>query len=190
MQNIDIQFIKSFLTSKNIPLESYDDEDLINLFNVQIQKIESETGLHINPVPYTDMEFNFNWNSQDYNIKHYPVNEIHRVKVDNNIICPENYILDKENGRLRFLKELEEGQVLIIEYTSKESDSFINSKILPLAYDMLYYELDNSPSKNASSIKEKDVSLNFDTNNSLIALINQRIDNLKNSKRKPLTRML
>ena len=98
--------------------------------------------------------------------------------------------LDKENGRLRFLKKLDEGEALIVQYTSKESDSFINSKILPLAYDMLLYELDSSPTKNASSVKEKDVSLNFDTNNSLIALINQRMNTLKNSRRKPLTRML
>lgn len=53
------------------------------------------------------------------------------------------------------MKKLDEGEALIVQYTSKESDSFINSKILPLAYDMLLYELDSSPTKNASSVKEK-----------------------------------
>ncbi|MCR5027004.1 MAG: hypothetical protein K6A34_06155 [Methanobrevibacter sp.] len=192
MQNldIDIEFVKSFLTSKNISLESYTDEDLINLLKIQLMKIESETGLNLSPVPRTDIEFNFNFDSQDYNLKHYPVQDIFKVKVDHTRICPKDYILDKENGRLRFLKKLTEGEALIVQYTSKESDSFITSKILPLAYDMLMYELDKSPAKNASSIKENDVSINFDTKNTLAALINQRLADLKQSRRKPLTRML
>ncbi len=188
--NIDIEFVKSFLTSKNISLESVTDENLMNLLEIQLKKIEAETGINIFPVPHTDMEFNFNWDSQDYNIKYYPVEHVFMVKVDHKKIHPHNFILDKENGRLRFLKKLDEGEALIVNYTSRESDSFINSKILPLAYDMLLYELDTSPAKNASSIKENDVSINFDTKNSFGALINQRLADLKTSRRKPLTRML
>lgn len=192
MQNIDIdlQFVKSFLTSKNISLESYSDKDLYNLLAIQFMKIESETGLNLSPVPRTDVELNFNWDSLDYNMKYYPVEHVFKVKVDHKTICPHDYIVDNENGRLRFLKKLKEGEALIVQYTSKESDSFITSKILPLAYDMLFYELDTSPTKNASSIKENEVSINFDTKNSFNALINQRLEDLKNSRRKPLTRML
>lgn len=188
--NVDIEFVKSFLTSKNISLESYTEEDLMNMLQLQIMKIESETGLNLSSVPRVDMELNFNWDSQDYNMKHYPVDNVFRVKVDHKLVCPQDYIVDKENGRLRFLKKLDEGEALIVQYTSKESDSFITSKILPLAYDMLLYELDQSPAKNASSIKENDVSINFDTGNSLGAMINQRLADLKQSRRKPLTRML
>lgn len=192
MQNIDIdiEFVKSFLTSKGISVESYTDEELINLLKLQLMTIQSETGLNLSPVPYTDIELNFNFNSLDYNIKHYPVEEVFSVEVDNVLVCPEDYILDNENGRLRFLKKLDEGEALIVKYTSKESDSFINSKVLPLAYDMLFYTLDTSPSKNASSIKENNVSINFDTSNSFVAIINQRLNDLKTSRRKPLTRML
>ena len=192
MQNldIDIEFVKSFLTSKDISLESYSDEDIANLLKVQLMKIESETGLNVFPVPHTDMELNFNWDSLDYNLKYYPVQDVFKVKVDHKKIHSCDYIVDKDNGRLRFLKKLDEGEALIVQYTSKESDSFITSKILPLAYDMLRYELDTSPAKNASSIKENNVSINFDTSNSLCAIINQRLADLKQSKRKPLTRML
>lgn len=188
--DIDIQFVKSFLTSKNISLDSYSDQDLYNLLMIQFMKIESETGLNLSPVPRTDVELNFNWDSLDYNLKYYPVEHVFKVKVDHKTICPHDYIVDNENGRLRFLKKLKEGEALIVQYTSKESDSFITSKILPLAYDMLFYELDQSPTKNASSIKENDVSINFDTKNSFNANINQRLEDLKNSRRKPLTRML
>lgn len=192
MQNmdIDIEFVRSFLTSKGISLDSYSDEDLINLLTLQLMTIQSETGLNLSPVPYTDIELNFNFDSLDYNIKHYPVEKVCKVKVDHTEICPTDYILDNENGRLRFLKKLDEGEALIVKYTSKESDSFINSKVLPLAYDMLFYALDTSPSKNASSIKENNVSINFDTGNSFVAIINQRLNDLKTSRRKPLTRML
>ena len=192
MQNldVDIEFVKSFLTSKDISLESYSDEDIINLLKIQFLKIQSETGLDVFPSAHTDVELNFNWDSQDYNIKHYPVQDVFTVKVDNTKIHPKNYIVDKENGRLRFLKKLDEGEALIVQYTSKESDSFITSKVLPLAYDMLMYELDTSPVKNASSVKENDVSVNFDTGNSVSAIINQRLADLKTSRRKPLTRML
>ena len=190
MPEIDIGALKSFLTSKNISLDDYTDESLKLLFQSQIDKIIAETNLELKPTPHTDVDFNFNWNSVDYNIKHYPIHSIRKIKVDNKNICHNDYILDRENGRLKFLKKLPEGKALIVEYMSCESDTFIQSKILPLAYDMLLYDLDKSPTKNASSIKEKDVSLNFDTNNSLITLINQRMTNLKNSRRKPITRML
>ena len=48
----------------------------------------------------------------------------------------------KIDAKERFLKKLDEGEALVVKYTSKESDSFINSKVLPLAYDMLFYTFD------------------------------------------------
>ena len=188
MPKIDTNALNTFLTSNNISFENEDSiEDLLQL---QFDKIASETGLELNPTSHTDVEFNFNWDSKDYNLKHYPVKEIHQVKVDNKCICPKDYILDKNNGRLRFLKKLPKGEALIIEYITCESDSFINSKIVPLAYDMLLYELDKSPTKNASSVKEGDLSINYDTGTSLNALIINRLNDLKNSRRKVITRML
>lgn len=189
MQDINIQALEHFLTSHNISLEN-ESGNLESLLQVQFDKIASETGLELDPTPHTDVDFNFNWDSRDYNLKHYPVHSIHKVKVDNKCICPENYILDKENGRLRFLKKLHKGEALIVEYLSCESETFIKSKVLPLAYDMLLYDLDTSPTKNASSVKENNVSINFDTGNSIGTRINQRLSDLKTSRRKPLTRML
>lgn len=191
MENIDIASLQNFLISNNIiSSEEVDLSKYESLLEHQINKIASETGLELKPTPHTDVEFNFNWDSQDYNIKHYPVHEIHKVKVDNKCICPKDYILDKNNGRLRFLKKLHKGEALIIEYTSCESYSFINSKILPLAYDMVLFTLDQSPTKNASSVKEGDLSINYDTGTSFNALIVQRLNDLKNSRRKVITRML
>lgn len=193
MVTIDTASLQTFLTSNNIISSEDENTDISqyeSLLQFQIDKIASETGLELNPTPHTDVEFNFNWDSKDYNIKHYPVKEIHHVKVDNKIICPKDYILDQNNGRLRFLKKLPKGEALIIEYLSCESESFINSKVLPLAYDMLLYTLDQSPTKNASSVKEGDLSINYDTNTSLNALIINRLNDLKNSRRKVITRML
>ena len=38
--NIDTECVKSFLTSKNISLESYDDETITKMFEIQLRKIE------------------------------------------------------------------------------------------------------------------------------------------------------
>ena len=193
MPEIDRPLLKTFLTSNNISLEEEEDEDLSKyeqLLILQFQKIASETGLELDPTAHTDVDFNFNFDSLDYNVHHYPIHEIHQVKVDNKKICPHDYILDKENGRLHFLKKLPKGEALIVEYMSCESDSFIHSKVLPLAFDMLLYDLDQSPTKNASSVKEGDLSINYDTSTSLNALIIQRLDDLKNTRRGVVTRML
>ena len=193
MPGIDTASLQTFLTSNNIISLEDENPDISkygSLLQLQIDKIASETGLELNPTAHTDVDFNFNWESQDYNVRYYPVNEIHQVRVDNKCICPKDYILDKDKGRLHFLKKLPKGEALIVEYMSCESDSYFNSKVLPLAYDMLLYSLDKSPTKNASSIKEGDLSVNYDTNTSLNAMIINRLNDLKNSRRGVVTRML
>ena len=193
MPKIDTNALKTFLTSNNIISLEDENSDITkyeSLLQLQIDKIASETGLELNPTAHTDVDFNFNWDSQDYNVRYYPIYEIHKVKVDNKCIRSKYYILDSDNGRLHFLKKLPKGEVLIVEYMSCESYSFFNSKVLPLAYDMLLYSLDKSPTKNASSIKEGDLSVNYDTNTSLNAMIINRLNDLKNSRRGVVTRML
>lgn len=193
MPGIDTASLQTFLTSNNIISLEDENPDISkyeSLLQLQIDKIASETGLELNPTAHTDVDFNFNWESQDYNVRYYPVYEIHQVRVDNKCICPKDYILDKDTGRLHFLKKLPKGEALIVEYMSCESDSYFNSKVLPLAYDMLLYSLDESPTKNASSIKEGDLSVNYDTNTSLNAMIINRLNDLKNSRRGVVTRML
>lgn len=190
MPEIDTESLETFLTSNNISIENEDLSHYEKLLQLQLKRIASETGLELKPTAHTDVDFNFNFDSLDYNVHHYPIHEIHQVKVDNKKICPHDYIMDKENGRLHFLKKLPKGESLIIEYTSCESDSFIFSKVLPLAYDMLLYSLDQSPTKNASSIKEGDLSISYDTGTSLNAVLINRLNDLKNIRRGVVTRML
>ena len=45
--NIDTECVKSFLTSKNISPESYDDETITKMLEIQLRKIESETGIFV-----------------------------------------------------------------------------------------------------------------------------------------------
>lgn len=183
---IDIEELKTFLTSKSI---SFPEEQLENIVQIQLMKIQSETGRELESTSHTDVEFNFNFNSTSYNIKHYPVEEIKSVKVDDEYITSDMYILDKENGRIKFLSKLNKGNALIVEYVSKESDNFIKSKIIPLLYDMVYYDLQDDKLKNISSMSEKNVSVSYDTNTSLNATIIQRLEKLK-SRKGTLTRML
>lgn len=187
LTHIDLMELKTFLTSKSITLPT--DEELLKIINIQFMKIQSETGRELKQTSHTDVELNFNSNFDSYNIKHYPVEEIHSIKIDNNYITDDMYVLDPINGKLKFLNKLPTGNTLIIEYTSKETDNFIKSKIIPLLYDMILFDLQEGYLKNASSITEKNVSISFNTNTSLNTTILTRLEKLK-ARKGSLTRML
>ena len=187
-QLVDLTELKTFLTSKSITVLPTD-EELLRIIHIQLMKIQSETGRELELTNHTDTELNFNFNFDTYNIKHYPVEEIQSIQVDNTYITPDMYILDKINGKLKFLEKLSPGNALIIEYKSKETDNFIKSKIIPLLYDMILYDLKDDYLKNASSITEKNVSISFNTNTSLNTTILTRLEKLK-TRKGSLTRML
>ena len=75
-----------------------------------------------------------------------------------------------------------------MNYRSKETDTWINSNLKSLIMDMVLYSCQDSLIRDASSIKEGDVSINLTTNTGLGADITKRLDNLRNNKAK--TRML
>ena len=74
-----------------------------------------------------------------------------------------------------------------VDYTSKETDNWILANVQPLLMDMIKYRLNNTPLKNVASVKEGDVSVNYDTANSEYTLITQR---LKQLRMKTVTRMI
>lgn len=184
----DNEEIRAYLELNNIT-EEYDDEKLESLCNLMISKICAETGRELSPTTHTDMELHFNTSRGEYNLKHYPIVEIESVFIDNLPFTPFDYILNSEAGIIKFLKPLPEHcDSLTVEYTSCESDDWIKTNITPLLMDMLVYNLSADALKNATSVKEGDVSVNYDSNNSLLALINKRLEKLRIGK--VLTRMV
>lgn len=180
--------IRAYLKLHNISGE-YTDEELDSLINMMINHIQAETGRELTPTTHNDSELHFNTSRGEYNLKHYPVVEIESIFIDNSPVLPFDYILNSESGIIKFLKPLPPVcECLYVEYTSCESDEWITRYIAPLLGDMLVYNLTADSLKNATSVKEGDVSVNYDSGNSLLALINKRLDRIRTSK--VLTRMV
>lgn len=185
--SIDVTIVKNYLKLQGINIELTDDE-LEALIYFEINQIEAETGRELKITSHIDTEFHFNTSRMEYNLKHYPVTEILEVSIDNQIISSENYVVNKDVGIIKFIKQLPPYcNVLKVDYTSKETDNWILTNVQPLLLDMIKYRLNNTPLKNVASVKEGDVSVNYDTANSEYTLITQR---LKQLRMKTVTRMI
>lgn len=139
------------------------------------QKISAYIGIPLTPRAFTQMEHDFNDNVLIVN--EYPIREITSLKIGNQELTSENYILDKDSSII-YLKGHYHG-LLVLEYTVCLSDNDIEMYINPLINDMLEYELDTGWTKNATSIKEGDVQINIDTSIGKGALIQKTLDDLK-----------
>lgn len=184
-ENEDPRFnlIKELLQLKGITPPT--DSQLQILIDYVINIISSETGRDINPRTREDVELHFK--GREYNLRHYPVRTIDNVYRDDTLIIATNYVVDYETGIIHFINPVPKGDVLRVEYTTQESDDFINNNIIPLMVDMIIQNMSAPELQGASSIKEGNTSINFDSNLSFSANINRRLSKLR---RKGLTRML
>lgn len=183
----DIDEIRAFLRLNKIKEEDYSDDELKSIINQQINKIEAETGRELTETPHKDIELHFKKGSREYNLTHFPVTSIKKISIDNIPVSPLDFIYDSNYGIIKFKKPIIECEILEVEYYSKESDIWIKQNILPLLEDMLLYSFSNDGTNDISSIKEGEISINYDTANSLHSLILKRLDKLR---LRPLTRML
>lgn len=181
----DLEEIKSFLKLKGVDTEEMTDEQLYSLVEAKLQKIEAETGRELHETQHTDYELHFY--GQEYNLKHFPVVQIESLFYNDKLIKADEYILDKNNGIIKFKKPCRKCELLQVEYSSKESDYFIQTRIMSLVNDMILLDLSNDPAMGAASVKEGDVSINYDVSNSLNVLILRKLEHLRV---RPLTRML
>ena len=183
---IPLEKVKFLLELQNITT-TYTDAQLEQLIEYLVNKIILITGRDINPVNRLDQEFNFNFHSKFYNLKHYPVKTVNSIKVDDTFIPVTDYIINYADGVIQFIKPLEKGNQILVDYVSQESETFISNKILPVLVDMISYNVNKDPTKNATSITEGDVSINFDANNTELAILTSK---LKGLRRNVKTRML
>lgn len=185
---IDENELTLYLQQNKITKEFSVDE-LTSLVNMVLAKITSETGLELISTPHQDTEFYSKPNNGYYHTMYYPVESIESILVDTLPIPETDYICDNVNGVIKFLKPLPGYyDVLYVNYRSKETDTWINSNLKSLIMDMVLYSCQDSLIRDASSIKEGDVSINLNTNTGLGADITKRLDTLRNNKAK--TRML
>ena len=102
--SIDVTIVKNYLKLQGINIELTDD-DLESLIDFEINQIEAETGRELKITSHIDTEFHFNTSRMEYNLKHYPVTEILEVSVDNQIISSESYVVNKDVGIIKFIKQ-------------------------------------------------------------------------------------
>lgn len=108
----------------------------------------------------------------------FPVSSITSVYIgETEFVDGKNCYIDLPDGIIYF-KEPKTGLFKASYKTGLPKEEY-DKYIIPLIYDMLKYNLTDAWNKDASSIKEGDVSVNYDTSISLGALIQKRLDTLE-----------
>lgn len=179
MTLITVEDLKKQLELTQVDISTYSDEDLELLLTNTINEIIGYTNLPINPISHKQIVRNFN--STLFELDYYPIKEISSLRIGSKILSDDDYILDDTLGILYF--NTKGSGLLVVEYVSQLSNEFLSVNVTPLIVDIIRYRLSNDFSVDGvrTSIKEGDVSVNFDSSSSLGNLIQGRIANLKNN---------
>ena len=178
MSLITIDSLKTDLELKGITHE-LTDEQLTLLLQNKTDELAGLTNLPILPTSHKEIRQDFE--DERYEVDSYPVSSITSLTIGPYTLNEtEHYTLDESLGIIYF-NRLWNG-MLVVEYVSCISDDVITQKVNPLLSDMIGYTLLNgfSPVGSVTSMKEGDVSVNYDTSTSLGNLIQSRINDLKN----------
>ena len=107
-------------------------------------------------------------------IEDFPVQSVRTLRIGDKTLTDEDYILDESEGCI-YLNKPQQG-LLYLEYCY----GLPESEYKPLLDLMVEYENDNSWNKDASSIKENNVTVNYDTSVGKGARIQSMIADLRN----------
>lgn len=176
MALIDVTGLKEQLEMKKV---TYDltNEQLELLLKNTTNELIGYTNLPVNPVNHKVIRRDFT--DDMFEVDFYPIKEISSLKIGSLELPSDKYVVDNELGII-YLESKMSG-MLVLEYVSQLSDEFVENKINPLLTDMISYTLGNkfSPNGVMTSVKEGDVSVNYDSSTSLGTLIQSRIKDLK-----------
>lgn len=149
---------------------------LETMIKYKITELSGLIGIDIYPTEYTEIRHDFKDNQ--IILSNYPIYEIIGIYIDNKDVDYCKYTVDETLGIIYF-QEVIYGE-LFVEYTSCLPQSQIQSVFLPLLVDVIEYGLpENKARQGVSSVKEGDVSVNYNTTDTLGAKIESRINQLK-----------
>ena len=113
-------------------------------------------------------------------LEFYPILSVDKITIDGEVTSLD-YKLDKESGII-YMNTPVVGD-LEVEYTTGFTDEEYESIILPLLYDFICYNIYavNHDGNEISSVKEGEVSVNYDTSNTWYNKVYGRINRLKES---------
>ena len=171
------------------------DENTLNeseeLTNLLKQRLESEIGIPLTPKTIKQVELDFN--NDVILTDYFPIHQITQLKIDDENIT--GYTLIEDEGTIYLNKNYTGKLYLEYTYGLKEEEYLPIIRLMDAAYllkeqgyeccgcTMKLYEadeLDNSMMKNASSLKESNVTVSYDTGLSRGAIIQSMINNLRN----------
>lgn len=145
--------------------------DTSDLREVLKKRLELELGLPLTPKSSKKIEPHFD--DEYILVENFPIQSITSLKIGNKIFNTEEYILDESKGII-YLKSQGSG-LLCLEYTH----GLTEDEYGPLLDLMVEYETDTGWNKNASSIKENNVTVSYDTSMGKGARIQSMINDLK-----------
>lgn len=175
---MDIPKLRTLLKFEGISLDDYTDDELNILVKSKVDELSGLLGLDVNPVHRLQTITGFK--GEIVRLDFYPVYDFHSIRVDGECLCRRDYHVDIRLG-LVYLHKPIMGTVEV-KYISGLSDDFMRNIITPLIKDMVAYSLTYNQwgmGGPVSSIKEGDVSVNYDTNNGLGSRINNQIADIK-----------
>lgn len=150
-------------------------DDFSSLLELVKSQITQKIGVALEPTSFTQIEKNFSGNILI--VDNFPINEIQNLQISKVHLTSNDYIIDYNSGII-YLNETYNG-FLKIDYTACISTNDYSMYILPLIYDMMEYQLDTGWDKNASSISEGEVTINYDTSLGKGAKINNTLNDLE-----------
>lgn len=135
------------------------------------KRLELELGLPLTPTlcKLTDNSFD----DDLIMLQNFPVKSIKSLKIGEDTLSEEDYVVDESKGII-YLKKHYSG-FLYLEYDYCLSED----EFMPLLDLMMEYESDNGWDKNASSIKENNVTVSYDTSLGKGAIIQNMINDLR-----------
>lgn len=153
-----------------------DDSELALLLHNTITQLIGYTNLPILPRSYKQIDPHFE--GKTIELDYYPVSDIVLIQIGSKQIGDNDYILDDDHAIL-YLHTPMSG-ILVVEYIVQIPDRLYHS-VNSLIFDLIKLNLKNNFEDTAfSSVKEGDVTVQYDNSNSLPSLIQQRIVELKN----------
>lgn len=153
------------------------DEDFQLFLEIVKSQINQGLDVPIEPVSFTQVENGFN--DDKLLVDMFPIDEIHSLKIEDSILIEDkDYNIDYDDGILYFNRTY--NGFLRLEYSAGLTTQEYSTHIVPLIINMLEYNLDNNWDKNASSIKEGDITISYDTSIGKGALIQKTLNDLNN----------
>lgn len=173
---LTVSDIRKYLSLNNVDDKDWSDDDLELLLNNKFEELQGLLGFDI--VETSHKQYNRNYRGDTLILDYLNVLEIYEIQIDGGILGEDEYVLDENLGIIYFNKP--QHGFIIIKYTCGLKDQEYNTLIKPLLLDMITYSVDNNPNKDATSIKEGDISITYDSTLVLGARINNRIKELRN----------